>query len=345
MARPLLGRLRRRLFLSVYGFGHYYFLRHAIRRCRRAGASASRSSPSASAWRSVPGRPLPPGALAICLASRRWSGSARCGWRWCSTRSWPRSSPTSVRLADRRLHFARPGRPRSASSSAARSPSWPSSGRVANCLAPAAAHRADTRGEAGRRPHQAHRVAASTSTWDIVGKQRFSRIVQAINALEPDVVLLAGDVIDEDLSRSSPRTWAATLRDLKPRTASSASPQPRVHPAGGRRGRLPREARRADAARPGRGRSARPAQRTSIAGAVVLAGRDDVSGPRFGGPERKAPARGAARHGPGEALILLDHQPRTSARRSRARSTCRSPGIRTTGSSSRLLDHPGPSTS
>ncbi|MBU1010217.1 MAG: metallophosphoesterase [Bacteroidetes bacterium] len=48
----------------------------------------------------------------------------------------------------------------------------------------------------------------------IVGKRRISRIVDMINALKPDIILIAGDLVDEDLAPVIRRDLGATLTKL-----------------------------------------------------------------------------------------------------------------------------------
>jgi len=51
----------------------------------------------------------------------------------------------------------------------------------------------------------------------IVGRNRFDHIVEMINNLNPDVVLLAGDIVDEDLAPVIKQNLGETLRNIKPK--------------------------------------------------------------------------------------------------------------------------------
>ncbi len=51
----------------------------------------------------------------------------------------------------------------------------------------------------------------------IVGRHRFDRIVEAINGLKPDVVLLPGDIVDEDLAPVIKQNLGESLKNIKPR--------------------------------------------------------------------------------------------------------------------------------
>ncbi|MBZ5552732.1 MAG: metallophosphoesterase [Acidobacteriia bacterium] len=51
----------------------------------------------------------------------------------------------------------------------------------------------------------------------IVGRQRFDQVVEKINSLAPDIVLLAGDIVDEDLAPVIKQNLGEALRNIKPR--------------------------------------------------------------------------------------------------------------------------------
>lgn len=63
-----------------------------------------------------------------------------------------------------------------------------------------------------------HIVAASDiHLGTIVGRPRFDEIVKTINSLEPDIVLLPGDIVDEDLAPVIKQNIGAALNNIKPR--------------------------------------------------------------------------------------------------------------------------------
>lgn len=56
----------------------------------------------------------------------------------------------------------------------------------------------------------------------IVGNGRVRSLVDKVNSLSPDIVLLVGDIVDEDVSRLTEERMAEALRELKPRLGSFA---------------------------------------------------------------------------------------------------------------------------
>ncbi len=57
-------------------------------------------------------------------------------------------------------------------------------------------------------------LASDIHLGTIVGERRFCRIVHKINALQPDLILLAGDVVDEDLAPVIRQNLGEALREL-----------------------------------------------------------------------------------------------------------------------------------
>lgn len=58
-------------------------------------------------------------------------------------------------------------------------------------------------------------VASDIHLGTIIGKSRLSFLVNTINSLKPDIVLLAGDIIDEDLAPVIKEDLGDTLRNIK----------------------------------------------------------------------------------------------------------------------------------
>jgi predicted MPP superfamily phosphohydrolase len=58
-------------------------------------------------------------------------------------------------------------------------------------------------------------VASDIHLGTIVGRQRFDKIVKKINALNPDIILLPGDIVDEDLEPVIRENIGESLRKLK----------------------------------------------------------------------------------------------------------------------------------
>ena len=58
----------------------------------------------------------------------------------------------------------------------------------------------------------------------IVGTKRLAKVVERINALEPDVVLFAGDIVDESVTPEIEAKLGAVMRRLRPRLGVFAVP-------------------------------------------------------------------------------------------------------------------------
>lgn len=67
-------------------------------------------------------------------------------------------------------------------------------------------------------------VVSDLHLGSIVGLSRLKKIVTMINSLEPDLIFLAGDIMDEAISPSQMKIAADTLTELKARLAIVASP-------------------------------------------------------------------------------------------------------------------------
>ena len=67
-------------------------------------------------------------------------------------------------------------------------------------------------------PSPMHIAAASDiHLGTIIGKERFGRIIEEINGLKPDLVLLPGDIVDEDLTPVIRENLGEMLRNIKAR--------------------------------------------------------------------------------------------------------------------------------
>lgn len=144
-------------------------------------------------------------------------------------------------------------------------------------------------------------VASDIHLGTVVGKQRFGRIVQAIQSLKPDVILLAGDVIDEDLAPVLAEDVGDHLRDLRAPFGVFAVTGNHEYIGG---------VDRAVAYLEEHGiRMLRDAA-VEVAGAFTVVGRDDVSAERFGSPARRPLKEIMAKVDRTKPVLLLDHQPR-----------------------------------
>ena len=135
----------------------------------------------------------------------------------------------------------------------------------------------------------------------IVDKRRLERLVDEINGLKPDIVLLAGDVLDEDLGAYIKQNMNGSLKRIAAPLGVYAIPGNHEYIGG----RLPEFAEYLKSV----GVELLIDRSVKVADAFYLVGRDDVSGARFNGGKRKALADLAAGLDPRLPLIVLDHQP------------------------------------
>ncbi len=134
----------------------------------------------------------------------------------------------------------------------------------------------------------------------IVGKSRLSRIVDMINALDPDLVLLPGDVVDEDLGPVIKENLGETLRSIRSRYGVVAITGNHEYIGG---------VEEADKYLQEHGITVLRDASTKIADSLYVVGREDLSKKSFGGGLRKPLGEimtGVDRSWP---VILMDHQP------------------------------------
>ncbi|HSA96769.1 MAG TPA: metallophosphoesterase [Acidobacteriota bacterium] len=67
-------------------------------------------------------------------------------------------------------------------------------------------------------------VASDLHLGAVVGPKRLARVVERINALEPDIVLFAGDIVDESVTPGIEAKLGAIMRRLQPRLGVFAVP-------------------------------------------------------------------------------------------------------------------------
>ncbi|MBI5548617.1 MAG: metallophosphoesterase [Deltaproteobacteria bacterium] len=143
-------------------------------------------------------------------------------------------------------------------------------------------------------------VASDIHLGTIVGRSRFSRMVEAINAQSPDLVLLVGDIIDEDLKPVIEEDLGETLRDLRARYG--------VFGVTGNHEYIGGVAASVAYLEEHGVRMLRDAT-AEVAGGLWLVGREDVSAPRFGFPERRPLSDLMTSVDRTRPVILMDHQP------------------------------------
>jgi len=143
-------------------------------------------------------------------------------------------------------------------------------------------------------------VASDIHLGTVIGKSRFNHMVETINGLHPDLVILAGDIVDEDLGPVIKQNLGETLRAIKARYGVYGITGNHEYIGGV-------EAASAYLIEHG----VRMLRDTAVTvdDVLVLVGREDRSISQFMGKRRKPLEellQGVDRR---KAVILLDHQP------------------------------------
>jgi len=134
----------------------------------------------------------------------------------------------------------------------------------------------------------------------IIGKSRLEKIVDSINKINPDLVLITGDVFDEDIARAIEGNISDKLKDVRSLFGLYFIPGNHEYYGGISEAVKYLTAQNIVVLRD---------SVVCIAGSFYLAGRDDKELKRFTGRERKSPEellRGIDKTLP---IILMDHQP------------------------------------
>ena len=142
-------------------------------------------------------------------------------------------------------------------------------------------------------------LASDLHLGTLVNRGRLEAIVATVNALHPDLVLLAGDVFDEDISALQEQDMAGALARLKARLGVFAVPGNHEYYSG---------VDRALGYLRGAGITVLRDSVALVKGMFYVAGRDDRTLEQFGG-KRKALAELLQGVDPSLPLILMDHQP------------------------------------
>lgn len=143
-------------------------------------------------------------------------------------------------------------------------------------------------------------MASDIHLGTIVGRNRFSDMVEKMNALNPDIVLLVGDVVDEDIDPVVRRNLGEMLVALKSRYGTWAVPGNHEYIGGAQRAFAYLEAHQVHLLRD---------SVVCIDSSFYLAGREDRDKKRFTGNGRKELSELLAHTGRDLPLILMDHQP------------------------------------
>jgi len=144
-------------------------------------------------------------------------------------------------------------------------------------------------------------MASDIHLGTVMGSRRLERIVERLNALEPDIVLLPGDIVDESVSRAEEEKMISCLRSIKAPLGVFSVPGNHEY-YGGLEKNL-------EYLRRG---GVRVLQDEAVlaGGAFVLAGRNDPTALRF--KDQRISIREIlekAGADPKLPVILLDHQP------------------------------------
>lgn len=143
-------------------------------------------------------------------------------------------------------------------------------------------------------------VASDIHLGTIIGQKKLAGIVDQINELRPDLVLFAGDVVDEDLGPVIRQNLGATLLSIRARNGVYGITGNHEYIGG---------AEEACAYLEAHGIRMLRDTCVEIEGGLHLAGRQDRSSAQFGGRPRKpldAVLAGVDTRAP---IILMDHQP------------------------------------
>ena len=135
----------------------------------------------------------------------------------------------------------------------------------------------------------------------VVDSGRIKRLVDRINSLNPDLIVIPGDIIDGNLAPYIDENIGDILAELKAEYGIYAVFGNHDYIGGidTESQRLLREA----------GIMVLRDEYQLVAGSFYIAGREDISASRFGGSTRKPLREIVADTDPAKPLILLDHQP------------------------------------
>ena len=134
----------------------------------------------------------------------------------------------------------------------------------------------------------------------IIGKKRLDAIVNIVNSLDPDLVLLPGDVVDEDIGPVIKQNLGETLRQIRSRFGVIAITGNHEYIGG---------AEAAVRYLTEHGIVVLRDQMITVAESMVIVGREDRSKRGFSGEQRKSLAEimdGIDRSLP---ILMMDHQP------------------------------------
>ena len=139
-------------------------------------------------------------------------------------------------------------------------------------------------------------MASDIHLGTLVGKRGASRLVRMINSLHPDIILLAGDLVDEDLKPVIRRNLGETLKNLHAPLGVYAITGNHEYIGGAAEATAHKIKFLSDTIE-------------LIDNRFYLAGRDDRDKSRFTGNQRKPLAEVLKGADPAYPILLMDHQP------------------------------------
>jgi uncharacterized protein len=134
----------------------------------------------------------------------------------------------------------------------------------------------------------------------IIGNGRFAKLVRDINAMQPDLILLAGDVVDEDIAPVIEDNVGAKICELKAKYGVFGVTGNHEYIGG---------VNEAIAYLVDHGITMLRDRAVVIDNAFILAGREDLSSRQFSGMPRKPLSGLLGESDPALPIILMDHQP------------------------------------
>lgn len=134
----------------------------------------------------------------------------------------------------------------------------------------------------------------------IIGRRRLRAIVDRINSLDPDVVLLPGDIVDEDLAPVIKENLGETLRTIRSKQGVFAVTGNHEYIGG---------AGPACAYLTEHGITMLRDSVARLKGGTYIVGREDRSSAGFGGSKRKTLESLMAQVDASYPVVLMDHQP------------------------------------
>jgi uncharacterized protein len=143
-------------------------------------------------------------------------------------------------------------------------------------------------------------MASDIHMGTIIAKRKVNRLVDMINGLKPDLILFAGDIVDEDLAPVINKNLGASLCKLKSRYGTYAITGNHEYIGGAEKAVEYLTAHCVHMLRD---------SAVFIDNRFYLAGRDDRDKPRFSGRNRKSLEEVMAQVDPAFPVILMDHQP------------------------------------